>query len=73
MIGLAVVLLVVLVAGGAIAAHVAAFHRIAALHGQVAALERERAADRELLEAVLLEEPGKLRRLMGRADPGARS
>jgi hypothetical protein len=67
MIGLAVSLLLVLVAGASIAAHVAAFHQIAALRGHVDALERERAADRELLEAILLEEPGKVRRLMGRA------
>lgn len=69
MIGLAVFLLLVLVAGGSIAAHMAAFHQIASLRGHIDALERERAADRELLEAVLLEEPGKVRRLTGRV-PG---
>jgi len=36
--GVAVLLLVVLVAGGSIAAHMAAFHRIAALHAQIDAL-----------------------------------
>lgn len=59
-------LLLLVAAGGAVAAMVSAFNQIAALRQQVAALERERAQDRELLEAVLLEEPGKVRRLMGR-------
>jgi hypothetical protein len=65
--GLIVFLLVLLVAGGAIASGVSAFNQIAALRRQLDALERERAQDRELLEAVLLEDPGKVRRLMGRA------
>jgi outer membrane murein-binding lipoprotein Lpp len=64
--GLAVFLMVLLLAGGAIAAQVSAFNQIASLRQQLAALERERAQDRELLEAVLLEDAGKLRRLMGR-------
>jgi predicted component of type VI protein secretion system len=64
--GLAVFLLVLLLAGGAIAAQVSAFNQIASLRQQLAALERERAQDREMLEAVLLEDAGKLRRLMGR-------
>lgn len=66
MIGPAVFLLLIVVAGGAVAAMVSAFNQIAALRQQVTALERERAQDRELLEAVLLEEPAKVRRLMGR-------
>ncbi|HEY0017213.1 MAG TPA: hypothetical protein VGC13_12965 [Longimicrobium sp.] len=66
MTGLAVFLLVLLLAGGAIAAQVSAFNQIASLRQQLAALERERAQDREMLEAVLLEDAGKLRRLMGR-------
>lgn len=66
MTGLAVFLLLLLLAGGAIAAQVSAFNQIASLKQQMAALERERAQDRELLEAVLLEDAGKLRRLMGR-------
>ena len=66
MIGLAVVLLVVLLAALAMGAHVSAFNQIAALRRQVAALEREREKDRELLEAVLLEDPAKVRRLTGR-------
>ena len=61
-----VFLLILLLAGGSVAAMVAAFSQIAALRQQLAALERERAQDRELLEAVLLEDPGKVRRLMGR-------
>lgn len=65
MTGLAVFLLLLL-AGGAVAAQVSAFNQIASLKQQMAALERERAQDRELLEAVLLEDAGKLRRLMGR-------
>ena len=59
-------LMVLLLAGGAVAAVVSAFTQIAGLRQQLAALERERAQDRELLEAVLLEDPGKVRRLMGR-------
>ena len=66
MTGLIVFLLVLLVAGGAIASQVSAFNQIAALKRQLDALERERAQDRELLEAVLLEDPGKVRRLTGR-------
>lgn len=66
MIGLSVFLLLALLAGGAVLTLASAFNQIAALRQQVAALERERAHDRELLEAVLLEEPGKVRRLMGR-------
>jgi hypothetical protein len=64
--GPAVFLLLLLLAGGAVAAVTAAFNQIAALRQQLAALERERAQDRELLEAVLLEDAGKVRRLMGR-------
>ena len=67
MIGLAVVLLLVVLAGGSIAAHVGAYNRIAALQQQLDIAERERVRDRELLEAVLLEDPGKVRRLTGRA------
>jgi hypothetical protein len=59
-------LLLALLSGGAIAAMVSAFNQIAGLKRQLDALERERAQDRELLEAVLLEDPGKVRRLMGR-------
>lgn len=66
MTGLVVFLLVLLVAGGAIASQVSAFNQIAALRQQLATLERERAQDRELLEAVLLEDAGKVRRLVGR-------
>ncbi|HEU4884567.1 MAG TPA: hypothetical protein VFT45_20090 [Longimicrobium sp.] len=66
MIGLAVFLLLGMLGGGAVLTLVSAFNQIAALRQQVAALERERAQDRELLEAVLLEDPGKVRRLMGR-------
>ena len=72
MIGLLVFLLLLVVAGGAIAAHVSAFNQIAALKRQLADVERERAQDRELLEAVLLEDPGKVRRLAG-LRPGAGS
>lgn len=64
--GLAVFLLLALLGGGAVLTMVSAFNQIAALRQQVDALERERAQDRELLEAVLLEDPGKVRRLMGR-------
>lgn len=64
--GPAIFLLLLIVAGGAIAAATSAFNQIAALRQQLAALERERAQDRELLEAVLLEDAGKVRRLMGR-------
>lgn len=66
MIGLAVFLLLALLAGGAVLTLASAFNQIAALRQQVTALERERAQDRELLEAVLLEDSGKVRRLMGR-------
>jgi hypothetical protein len=65
-IGLAVFLLLALLAGGAVLTLASAFNQIAALRQQVTALERERAQDRELLEAVLLEDSGKVRRLMGR-------
>jgi hypothetical protein len=61
-----VFLLILLLAGGAIATMVSAFNQIASLRHKLDALERERAQDRELLEAVLLEDPGKVRRLMGR-------
>ena len=66
MIGLAVFLLLALLGGGAVLTMLSAFNQIAALRQQLTALERERAQDRELLEAVLLEDPGKVRRLMGR-------
>ena len=71
MIGPAVFLLLLVGAGGAIAAHVSAFNQIAALKRQLADVERERAQDRELLEAVLLEDPGKVRRLVGTRPPAA--
>jgi hypothetical protein len=61
-------LLMVLVAGGVIAAHVAAFTQLSTLRNRLALLEREREKDRELLEAVLLEDPGKLKRLLGTRD-----
>lgn len=64
--GPAVFLMLALVVGGAIAAMVSAFNQIAGLRHKLDALERERLQDRELLEAVLLEDPGKVRRLMGR-------
>lgn len=64
--GLAVFLLLALLGGGAVLTMASAFNQISALRQQLAALERERAQDRELLEAVLLEDPGKVRRLMGR-------
>ncbi len=72
MIGPAVFLLLAILGGGAALTLVSAFNQIAGLRQQVQALERERAQDRELLEAVLLEDPGKVRRLMGRppAPPG---
>lgn len=66
MTGVVIFLLVLLVAGGAIFSQVSAFNQIAALKRQLDALERERAQDRELLEAVLLEDPSKVRRLTGR-------
>lgn len=66
MIGPAIFLLLALLGGGAIMTMVSAFNQIAALRQQLVALERERMQDRELLEAVLLEDPGKVRRLMGR-------
>lgn len=44
----------------------AAFSMIHKLQNRVAQLESERERDRELLEAVLLEDPGKLRRMLGR-------
>jgi hypothetical protein len=65
-IGPAIFLLLALVAGAAIATMVSAFNQIASLRHRLDALERERVQDRELLEAVLLEDPGKVRRLMGR-------
>ena len=67
--GLAVFLLLALLGGGAVLTMLSAFNQIAALKRQLDALERERAQDRELLEAVLLEDPGKVRRLMGRPPP----
>jgi hypothetical protein len=65
-IGIAVFLLILVLAAGSIAAHVGAYNRIAALQQQLQIAERERVRDRELLEAVLLEDPGKVRRLMAR-------
>ena len=66
MIGLAIFLLLAILGGGAVLTLTSAFNQIAGLRHKVEALERERAQDRELLEAVLLEDPGKVRRLMGR-------
>jgi type II secretory pathway pseudopilin PulG len=63
---LIITLVIAILAGGAVITLVSAQNQIASLRQQVAALERERAQDRELLEAVLLEDPGKVRRLMGR-------
>jgi flagellar basal body-associated protein FliL len=63
---LIITLVIALLAGGAVVTMVSAQNQIASLRQQVEALERERAQDRELLEAVLLEDPGKVRRLMGR-------
>lgn len=64
----AVFLLLIVVAGGIVATHVTLFGQVAALRGRLDALSRERERDRELLEAVLLEDPAKLRRLMGTRD-----
>ena len=61
-----ITLVIAILAGGAVVTMVSAQNQIASLRQQVEALERERAQDRELLEAVLLEDPGKVRRLMGR-------
>lgn len=61
-----ITLVIAILAGGAVITMVSAQNQIASLRQQVEALERERAQDRELLEAVLLEDPGKVRRLMGR-------
>lgn len=66
MIMLAIFLMMAIMAGGAVIVMVNATNQIAGLRQQLQALERERAQDRELLEAVLLEDPGKVRRLMGR-------
>ncbi|HYR12258.1 MAG TPA: hypothetical protein VEQ60_31010 [Longimicrobium sp.] len=63
---LVITLVIAILAGGAVITMVSAQNQIASLRQQVEALERERAQDRELLEAVLLEDPGKVRRLMGR-------
>ena len=63
---LVITLVIAILAGGAVVTMVSAQNQIASLRQQVEALERERAQDRELLEAVLLEDPGKVRRLMGR-------
>ena len=63
---LATFLLIAILAGGAVAVMVSTQNQLAELRQQVQAMERERAQDRELLEAVLLEDPGKVRRLMGR-------
>lgn len=43
----------------------AGFARIQSLQNRLERLEHERRQDRELLEAVLLEDPAKVRRLMG--------
>jgi hypothetical protein len=61
-------LLVAILFVGAVAAHVAAFGQLTTLRNRLALLEREREKDRELLEAVLLEDPGKLKRLLGTRD-----
>ena len=63
--GPGVFLLVLILAGGAIAAQVTLFSQLGALRNRLLMLEREREKDRELLEAVLLEDTAKLRRLMG--------
>jgi hypothetical protein len=63
---LLITLVIAILAGGAVITLVSTQNQIASLRQQVEALERERAQDRELLEAVLLEDPGKVRRLMGR-------
>jgi hypothetical protein len=65
MMGPAVFLLIVVLVAGAIVAHLAAFTQLGSLRTKLTLLEREREKDRELLEAVLLEDTAKLRRLMG--------
>lgn len=64
--GITLLLLVVLIAAFVGGTFVAVFTRLASLKGAVERLEREREEDRELLEAVLLEDTGKIRRIMGR-------
>lgn len=65
MMGPLVFLLILVLVAGAITAHLAAFSQLGAIRSKLATLERERERDRELLEAVLLEDTAKLRRLMG--------
>lgn len=68
--GPAVLLFAVLLMGGVVAVNVTLFTRLSELRNRLALLERERERDRELLEAVLLEDPAKLRRLMGTRGDG---
>jgi hypothetical protein len=60
--------LLVLLAGGAISSFVALFSQVTGLKTRLTILEREREKDRELLEAVLLEDTAKLKRLLGTRD-----
>jgi hypothetical protein len=63
-----VFLLLVMLAGGAITAVVALLSQVTGLKTRLTILEREREKDRELLEAVLLEDSAKLKRLLGTRD-----
>lgn len=63
--GPALLMFAMLAMGGVVAVNVTLFSRLSELRSRLALLERERERDRELLEAVLLEDPAKLRRLMG--------
>lgn len=62
------VLFLFIVAAGAVAAGVSVFTQLSGMKNRLMILEREREKDRELLEAVLLEDTAKLKRLMGTRD-----
>ena len=65
MTGPVVLLFIVVLVAGAIAAQVSVHSQLNAMKTRLAILESERERDHQLLEAVLLEDAAKLRRLMG--------
>jgi len=61
-------LLILIILVVAFGSSLAMYGQLTGLRNRLAMLEREREKDRELLEAVLLEDSAKLKRLMGTRD-----
>ena len=61
-------LMLILLIAGFLGSFMTFFGQLSGLKNRLSTLEREREKDRELLEAVLLEDTAKLKRLLGTRD-----